>query len=103
MADVDRLYGAAAGGVHRRARRRRASELRKAGDREAAAELAKLPKPTPAAWTANQVAREQPELIEAMLDAGAALREAQEAALGRRRRGRAARGDARPSAARSTP
>ena len=32
----------------------------RAGDREAAAVLAKLPKPTPAAWAANQVAREQP-------------------------------------------
>ncbi len=58
-----------------------AKELRKAGDRETAARVAKLPKPTPAAWTANQVAREQPELIEALLDAGAALRAAQDAAV----------------------
>ena len=43
--------------------------------------LAKLPKPTPAAWAANQVAREQPDLIAALLDAGAALRAAQDAAL----------------------
>jgi hypothetical protein len=58
-----------------------ARELRRAGDRDAAGEIAKLPKPTPAAWTANQVAREQPELIEAVLEAGEALRGAQEAAL----------------------
>ena len=58
-----------------------AKELRKAGDRETAARVAKLPKPTPAAWAANQVAREQPELIEALLDAGAALRAAQDAAV----------------------
>jgi hypothetical protein len=58
-----------------------AKELRKAGDRETAARVAKLPKPSPAAWTANQVAREQPELIEALLDAGAALRAAQDAAV----------------------
>ena len=58
-----------------------ARELKRAGDRETAARVAKLPKPTPAAWTANQVAREQPELIEALLEAGAALREAQEAAV----------------------
>jgi hypothetical protein len=58
-----------------------AKALRKAGDREAAARVAKLPKPTPAAWAANQVAREQPELIEALLEAGAGLREAQDAAV----------------------
>jgi hypothetical protein len=58
-----------------------AKELRKAGDRETAARVAKLPKPSPAAWTANQVARQQPELIEALLDAGAALRAAQDAAV----------------------
>ena len=43
--------------------------------------LAKLPKPTPAAWAANQVAREEPDLIATLLDAGAALRAAQDAAL----------------------
>jgi hypothetical protein len=58
-----------------------ARELRRAGDRETAARVAKLPKPSPAAWTANQVAREQPELIEALLEAGATLREAQDAAV----------------------
>ncbi|HWK27816.1 MAG TPA: hypothetical protein VNS09_14730 [Solirubrobacter sp.] len=58
-----------------------ARQLRKAGDREAAARVAKLTKPTPAAWTANQLAREHPELISALLEAGAALREAQDAAL----------------------
>ncbi len=58
-----------------------AREVRRGGDRETAAQIAKLPKPTPAAWTANQVAREQPELIEAMLDAGAGLRAAQESAV----------------------
>ncbi len=58
-----------------------AREVRRGGDRETAAKIAKLPKPTPAAWTANQVAREQPELIEALLDAGAGLRAAQESAV----------------------
>lgn len=62
------------------ARDKLAKELRKR-DKAAAAKLAKLPKPTPAAWTANQVAREQPDLISALLDAGAALRAAQDAAL----------------------
>jgi hypothetical protein len=54
-----------------------ARELRRAGDREAAGALAKLPKPTPAAWAANQLARSEPELIRELLDAGEALREAQ--------------------------
>ena len=58
-----------------------AREVRRGGDRETAAQIAKLPKPTPAAWTANQVAREQPKLIEALLDAGAGLRAAQESAV----------------------
>jgi hypothetical protein len=63
------------------ARDKSAKELRKAGDKETAARVAKLPKPTPAAWAANQVAREQPGVIEALLDAGAALRAAQDAAM----------------------
>ena len=63
------------------ARDKAAKEIRKAGDKETAARIAKLPKPTPAAWAANQVAREQPDLIEALLDAGAALRAAQDAAM----------------------
>ncbi|RKQ87608.1 hypothetical protein C8N24_5633 [Solirubrobacter pauli] len=58
-----------------------AKETRKAGDREAAARIAKLPKPTPAAWAANQIAREDPDVVRALLDAGAALRAAQDAAL----------------------
>jgi hypothetical protein len=77
---VDRLYGLPLEEFTPQ-RDLAARELRKAGDREAAAELAKLPKPTPAAWTANQVARDRPEVVEALLDAGAALREAQEQAL----------------------
>jgi hypothetical protein len=77
---VDRLYGLPLEEFTPQ-RDLAARELRRAGDREAAAELAKLPKPTPAAWTANQVARERPELIEGLLDAGAALRSAQEEAL----------------------
>jgi len=63
------------------ARDKLAKEVRKGGDKELAAQIAKLPKPTPAAWAANQVAREHPELIEALLDAGAGLRAAQDAAM----------------------
>jgi hypothetical protein len=63
------------------ARDKAAKEIRKAGDKERAARIAKLPKPTPAAWAANQLARSRPELIDALLDAGAALRAAQDAAI----------------------
>src|SRR3954454_4133898 len=80
MADVDALYGLPLEEFIG-ARAAAAKELRKAGDRETAAVVAKLPKPTPAAWTANQVAREQPEVMAAMLEAGDALRDAQEAAV----------------------
>jgi hypothetical protein len=80
MADVDALYGLPLE-EFTPARDAAAKEIRKAGDRETAAIVAKLSKPTPAAWTANQVAREQPELVEALLEAGDAVREAQEAAL----------------------
>ncbi len=77
---VDHLYGLPLEEFTRQ-RDLAARELRRGGDRDAAGEIAKLPKPTPAAWTANQVAREQPELIEALLEAGEGLRGAQEEAL----------------------
>src|SRR4051812_43505442 len=80
MSELDRLYGLPLEDFTPQ-RDLAARELRRAGDREAAKELAKLPKPTPAAWTANQVARERPELIEALLMAGEELRKAQEEAL----------------------
>ena len=56
-------------------RARLAKALRKAGDREGAAALAKLPKPTPPAWALNHFAREQPEAMGAWLDVAAALRD----------------------------
>src|SRR4051812_10117795 len=80
MPDVDHLYALPLE-EFTPARDAAAKEIRKAGDKETAARVAKLPKPTPAAWTANQVARAQPELIAALLDAGAALRAAQDAAI----------------------
>src|SRR5918992_3980472 len=61
-------------------RKRLAKELRGAGEREAAAELAKLPKPTPPAWALNHLAREAPAAVSAWLDAVAELREATEGA-----------------------
>jgi hypothetical protein len=70
---VDRLYGlpleefvAERGAT--------AKALRKAGEKEAAAQVAKLPKPSQVAWAANQLAREG---ADELLEAGDALREAQ--------------------------
>src|SRR5690242_13567634 len=59
-----------------------ARELRRSGDREAAAELAKLAKPTPAAWAANQLARTGPGGIRALLAGGGEWRGARARAVG---------------------
>src|SRR4051794_14449374 len=55
-------------------RNARAKALRKAGDKAAADEVAKLPKPSQVAWVANQLARSG---ADELLDAGEALRKAQ--------------------------
>jgi hypothetical protein len=57
-------------------RKRLAKELRSAGDRDAAAELAKLPKPSAPAWALNHVARDEPAAVADWLEATGALREA---------------------------
>lgn len=56
--------------------------LRADGRRDEAALVAKLRRPPATAWALNRVARTQPDLVEAVLDAGAGLRAATEAALG---------------------
>jgi hypothetical protein len=58
-----------------------ARELRQAKERDTAAVVAKLPKPSQAAWAANALAREHRELVDDLLEAGEALRAAQEEAL----------------------
>jgi hypothetical protein len=58
-----------------------ARELRKAKERDAAAAVAKLQKPTQASWAANHLARERSDLVGDLLEAGDALREAQDAAM----------------------
>ncbi|MFD6159097.1 hypothetical protein ACFWF7_08030 [Nocardia sp. NPDC060256] len=47
------------------------------GDKDLAAAIAKLRKPTVTAWTVNLLAREAPDDVEALLQLGAALRSAQ--------------------------
>src|SRR4051794_10181136 len=58
------------------ARDERAAELRKAGDRDGAAAIKALRKPTVTAWLANQLVRRHGDEVGPLLDLGAALREA---------------------------
>jgi len=51
--------------------------LRGDGKRSEAAAVAKLRKPSVAAWLVNRLARDEADLLEALLDAGAKLREVQ--------------------------
>ena len=63
-------------------RTRLARELRDAGDREAGDQVAKLKKPTVAAWALNQLARRNRRDVDLLLDAGHRLRHAQEGVVG---------------------
>jgi hypothetical protein len=58
-----------------------AKELRAGGDRAGAAAVKQLAKPTRAAWAVNRLARERPDEIAALVEAGAALEGAQEQLL----------------------
>jgi hypothetical protein len=72
---ADRLYDLAPAEFVA-ARNALAKELRAAGDKDAAAVVAKLRRPTATAHAMNQVARRRPEVLEAAVSARAALREA---------------------------
>jgi len=61
-----------------------AKQLRSEGRREEAARVAKLRKPSLAAWAVNQLVRTQKREIDALFAAGDALREAHEDLLARR-------------------
>jgi hypothetical protein len=65
-------------------RNTRAKELRREGRSDEAAELAKLRKPSVAAWAVNQLVRTQRAEIAALFDAGDALRQAQADLLAKR-------------------
>jgi hypothetical protein len=58
-----------------------ARRLRAAGDRATARQVAALRRPPVSAWAANQLARAAPHALEELLEAGAALRQAQQEAL----------------------
>ncbi|MGW4769397.1 hypothetical protein ACWEO2_15320 [Nocardia sp. NPDC004278] len=59
------------------ARAARVAEAKDAGDKELAAAIGKLRKPTVVAWTVNLLARAAPDDVEALLRLGTALRAAQ--------------------------
>ncbi len=63
------------------ARNALARRLRTSGDRAGAALVAKLRRPPVSAWALNMLARERPEVVDAVYGAGAALRAATEEAL----------------------
>jgi hypothetical protein len=63
-------------------RTRLSRELRDAGDGAGAERVAKLKKPTVAAWALNQLARQQRRDVDLLLDAGHRLRQAQEGVVG---------------------
>jgi hypothetical protein len=77
VTDVDRLFSVPLEDFVAE-RKQVAKELREAGEREAAAEVAKLPKPTPPAWALNRLARDEPDEVGAWLDAAEELREVSE-------------------------
>ncbi|MEA2295345.1 MAG: hypothetical protein QOE86_2984 [Solirubrobacteraceae bacterium] len=58
-----------------------AKRLRADGDRDGAATVKKLAKPTRAAWAVNRLVRDRPEEVEALVAAGATLAGAQEQLL----------------------
>jgi hypothetical protein len=58
-----------------------AKELRAGGDRDGAAAVKKLAKPTRAAWAVNRLVRDRPDEIAALVEAAAALAGAQEQLL----------------------
>lgn len=81
--DVDDLYGLPLDRFVP-ARGALARELRKAGEREQASEVAGLRKPSVAAWAVNQLLRTQRRAMAELLEAGDALRTAQDDVLGGR-------------------
>ncbi|MEU6230470.1 hypothetical protein [Streptomyces sp. NPDC047042] len=72
---ADELYGLAPGDFTA-VRDERAQAARAAGDRELAARIRRLRRPTLAAWASNLLVREQPDETERLLQLGEALRRA---------------------------
>jgi hypothetical protein len=78
---AEELYGLLPG-EFTRARDARAKQLRGQGEREAAAAVKALKRPTVAAWALNQLSRRRADELGELLAAGEQLRSAQEELLG---------------------
>lgn len=78
--DLDRLYGLPLA-EFTPARDQLATELRDRDEREAAAEVKKLRRPTLAAWVVNQLVRQKAKEVEEVLSVGDDVRAAQRRAL----------------------
>ncbi|MBL8744174.1 MAG: hypothetical protein JNK04_23865, partial [Myxococcales bacterium] len=63
------------------ARKALAASLKKAGDKETAAKVSAIAKPTPAAWAVNQVARRNATDMAALIELGDEIRAAMRAGL----------------------
>ena len=77
---ADRLYGLPLEDFVRE-RDATAKALRGEKERDAAKSVGALPKPSAGAWAVNAIAREQPDLRDALLAAGDAVRDAQDEAV----------------------
>jgi hypothetical protein len=78
--ELDNLYDLALE-EFTKARNDLAGRLRKAHQSDAAAEVRSLKKPSVVAWAANRLARDEPKLTAALLQAGERLRDTQQRAL----------------------
>lgn len=74
---TEELYGLTPGEFTAR-RNQHAKDAKVRGDKDLAAEITKLPKPSVAAWVVNLIARHRPDIIDGVVQLGDALREAQE-------------------------
>lgn len=74
---TEELYGLTPGEFTAR-RNQQAKDAKAHGDKDLAAEIMKLSKPSVAAWVVNLLARHRPDIIDSVVQLGDALREAQE-------------------------
>jgi hypothetical protein len=78
---ADELYGLVPGNFTS-TRDARAADARRSGDRELAAAIKALKRPTTSAWLVNLLVRGRPEQVVELLDLGSAMRDAQEQLAG---------------------
>jgi hypothetical protein len=80
LSDVDELFALPLD-EFTAARNALAKRLKQDGDADAAEQVRALPKPSVAAWTVNQLARVEPDVVRSLLNVVARVRSAQERSL----------------------